>query len=221
MRQVPAGVEAEAHEGVARLHQRHERRLVGGRARVRLHVGEPALEERLGPLDRQHLGLVDELAAAVVAVAGIAFRVLVGEHGAGGLQHGARDEVLRRDQLDLVLLALQLAADDAGDLGIALGQGLRGEVCLLAPIGARRRQWTSALSRIGWYAGAARGPHITGLTGPTRRLRPQMSRGDGRWGYSGRYGSDLLRARRCRRCHRWRVCPVAPMQFPRRRERRQ
>ena len=55
VRQVPAGGEAEAHEGVAGLHQRHERRLVGGAARVRLHVGEAAAEQLLGPLDGQQL----------------------------------------------------------------------------------------------------------------------------------------------------------------------
>ena len=114
-------------------HQRHERFLVGGAARVRLHVGELALEELLGALDGQRLGLVDDVTAAVVAVAGIALGVLVGEHGAGGLEHGARDEVLGRDQLDLVLLAFELAADDAGDLGIALGQAGGEE-------GRRRRQ---------------------------------------------------------------------------------
>ena len=122
VRQVAAGRQAEPHEGVAGLHQRHERFLVGGAARVRLHVGEAALEELLGALDRQRLGLVDELAAAVVAVAGIALRVLVGEHAAGRLQHRARHHVLGRDQLDLVLLAFQLAVDHAGELGIAFGQ---------------------------------------------------------------------------------------------------
>ena len=122
VRQVPARRQAQPHEGVARLHQRHEGGLVGGRARVRLHVGEAALEHLLGALDRQRLDLVDVLAAAVVAVAGIALGVLVGEHRAGRLQHRARHHVLRCDQLDLILLAFELAADHAGDLRIALGE---------------------------------------------------------------------------------------------------
>ena len=120
VRQMSAGRQAQPHEGVAGLHQRHERGLVGGAARVRLHVGEVALEQLLGALDRQRLRLVDVLAAAVVAVAGIAFGVLVGENRADRLQHGARDDVLRRDQLDLVLLAFELPTDHAGELRIAL-----------------------------------------------------------------------------------------------------
>ena len=51
---------------------------------------------------------VDELAAAVVALARIAFGVLVGQHRAGGFEHGAADEVLRGDQLEAVVLPAQL-----------------------------------------------------------------------------------------------------------------
>jgi hypothetical protein len=132
----------EPHEGIAGLHHRHERFLVGGAARMRLHVGETALEQLLGALDGQRLGLVDELAAAVVAVAGIALRVLVGEHAAGRLQHRARNHVLGRDQLDLVLLAFQLAVDHAGEIGIALSKRCREEARMrrrLAPCGSGHR----------------------------------------------------------------------------------
>jgi hypothetical protein len=45
--QVAAGREVEAHEGVARLHQREEHGLVGLGAGMRLDVGEPAAEQRL------------------------------------------------------------------------------------------------------------------------------------------------------------------------------
>ncbi len=75
------------------------------RAGVRLHVGEAAAEQLLRALDGEVLGDVDELAAAVVALAGIAFGVLVGQHRALRLQHGAGDDVLGGDQLDLVALA--------------------------------------------------------------------------------------------------------------------
>ena len=64
------------------LQQRHEHRLVGLRAGVRLDVGERAVEQLAGALDGQLLGLVDLLAAAVVAPAGIALGVFVGEHRA-------------------------------------------------------------------------------------------------------------------------------------------
>ena len=111
VRQVAAVREVHAEHGVARLEQREVHRHVGLRAGVRLHVGVLGAEERLGARDRRALDDVDELAAAVVAPARIAFGVLVGEDRAGGLEHGAADEVLRRDQLEAAVLALQLVAD--------------------------------------------------------------------------------------------------------------
>jgi hypothetical protein len=84
------------------------------------------LAQPLRPFDGQRLGLVDELAAAVVALAGIALGVLVGQHRSGGLQHRAADDVLGGDQLDLLALAGELAADGGGELGVALGEA-RGE----------------------------------------------------------------------------------------------
>ena len=67
--QVAAGGERHAEHGVAWLSERDERREVGRRAAVRLDVGEAAAEQPPGPLDREALGDVDILAAAVVAPA--------------------------------------------------------------------------------------------------------------------------------------------------------
>jgi hypothetical protein len=122
MGQVAAGREVEAHEGVARLHQRHEHGLVGLAARIRLDIGELAAEQPAGALDGELLGDVDELAAAIVAPARIALGVFVGHHRALRLEHGARDDVLRGDQLDLVALAAEFQLDGAGDLGIDIGK---------------------------------------------------------------------------------------------------
>jgi hypothetical protein len=47
---------------------------------VGLHVGVLGAEQPLRPVDGQGLRLVDELVAAVVALARVALRVLVGEH---------------------------------------------------------------------------------------------------------------------------------------------
>ena len=70
------------------------------------------------------------LAAAVIAPARIALGIFVGEHRALRLEHGARDDVLRRDQLDLVLLALQLAGRSrAASSGSALGERRRRRSC--------------------------------------------------------------------------------------------
>jgi hypothetical protein len=71
-----AGGEVEAHKGVAGLQQRQKHRLVHLAAGVRLHVGKLRAEQFLGALDRQRLGDVDPFAAAIVARARIAFRVL-------------------------------------------------------------------------------------------------------------------------------------------------
>ncbi len=89
---------------------------------MRLHIGEVAVEQLLGAVDRQLLGDVDEFAAAVIAPAGIALGVFVGEHRALRLEHRARDDVLRGDQLDLFALALEFLVDRRGDLGIDLGE---------------------------------------------------------------------------------------------------
>ena len=60
----------EAHDRVAGLEQRVVDGGVGLRAGVRLDVGVLGAEERLRAVDRELLGDVDVLAAAVVALAG-------------------------------------------------------------------------------------------------------------------------------------------------------
>src|SRR6185437_10017071 len=67
VRQVAAGGQRQAENGVARLGECEQHGLVGLATRMRLHIGKTAIEESLGPLDRQRLGLVDKLAATVVA----------------------------------------------------------------------------------------------------------------------------------------------------------
>ena len=120
--QVAAGGEAHAQDRVARLQQRQEHRLVRLRAGMRLDVGEVAAEQLLGAVDRQLLGDVDILAAAVVAPARVALGVFVGQHRALRLQHRGGDDVLAGDQLDAVLLADQFGAERRGQLGIGLGE---------------------------------------------------------------------------------------------------
>ena len=107
VREMAAVIEAHAEDRVARLDQREVRRGVGLRARVRLHVGVVGAEQFLGAIDGELLGDVDELAAAVVALARIAFGVLVGEHRALRFEHARAGVVLRGDQLDVIFLALR------------------------------------------------------------------------------------------------------------------
>ena len=74
-------------DSVARSQQRAVRSEVGLGAGVRLQVGVIGAEELLRPLDAERLGPVDDLAAAVVALAGIALGVLVGQRAAQRRQH--------------------------------------------------------------------------------------------------------------------------------------
>ena len=66
-------------DGVTGLQERAVGGEVGAGAGVRLQVGVLGPEQLLGPLDADLLGLVDDGAAAVVAAAGIALGVLVGQ----------------------------------------------------------------------------------------------------------------------------------------------
>ncbi len=122
VREVAAVREVQPEDGVAVLEQREVHGRVGLRPAVRLDVRVLGAEQRLGAVDRELLGDVDELAAAVVAAAGVALGVLVGQDGALRLQHRDRREVLRRDHLQRGLLAPQLGADGLGDLGVGGGQ---------------------------------------------------------------------------------------------------
>ncbi len=123
--EMATGREIEAHEGVAGLQQRQEHGLVHLAAGVRLHVGEVGAEQLLGAIDGEVFRDVDEFAAAIIARARIAFRILVGHHRALRLQHGAADDVFRRDQLDFMPLATEFALDGGGDLRIGLGKRRR------------------------------------------------------------------------------------------------
>src|SRR5205085_10220034 len=120
VRQVPAVRELEREDRVARLQRREVDGHVGDGAGVRLHVRVLGAEELLRPVDRELLDLVDDLAAAVVALARIALGVLVRRHASDRLEHARPGEVLGGDQLDLAALPLELVTDEAGDLGIDL-----------------------------------------------------------------------------------------------------
>jgi hypothetical protein len=87
---------------------------------MRLHVGPWRREQPLRALDGDGLGHVDILAAAVVAPAGVALGIFVGELAALRDQHLPADIVLRGDQLDMVLLPLMLEADGVPDFGVRL-----------------------------------------------------------------------------------------------------
>ena len=119
---MPALVQPHSQDGVAGLQERREDGDVGRRARVRLDVGVVRAEQLLGPVDGELLHDVHILAAAVVALAGVALGVLVGQHRPLRFEHGAGDDVLRRDQFQLVVLPAFLFLDGGIDLRVGLRQ---------------------------------------------------------------------------------------------------
>ena len=100
------------------LMQRHEGRRIGLAAGMRLHIGVVGTEQALDAIDGQLLDDVDILAATVVALARIAFGVLVGEHRTLRLEHARTGVVLRGDELDVLFLPHALAVDGARQFGI-------------------------------------------------------------------------------------------------------
>ncbi len=117
-----------AHDPVAGLEDAEVGDHVRLRTRVRLDVDVlGAGEEGEGAVLGESLGDVDELAAAVVALARQAFGVLVGEPGALRLHDGGRRVVLARDQLDLVVLAPPLTEHRLPQDRVELCDRLEGE----------------------------------------------------------------------------------------------
>jgi hypothetical protein len=120
MREMAAVIQAHAEDGIAGRKQRQIHRRVGLRARVRLHVGIVGSEQLLGAIDRELFGDVDEFAAAVVALARIAFRVLVGQHRALRLQDPRTGVILRSDQFDVIFLTRALAIERTLQFGVEI-----------------------------------------------------------------------------------------------------
>ena len=121
--QVPPLGQVHRQDAVADLERGEEDRLVGRGPRVGLDVGVLGPEQLLDPVDRQPLGPVDELAAAVITLAGQPLGILVGQDRADRLHHRGTGVVLRGDQLQLVALAVFLVPDRLEDLRVAVPSG--------------------------------------------------------------------------------------------------
>src|ERR1700694_568842 len=85
---------------------------------MRLDVRVLGAEEQLGAVAGEVLDLVDDLAAAVVALARDTLGVLVVEPRAERLEHRHRGEILRGDELEGFLLALQFGIEQCGKLRV-------------------------------------------------------------------------------------------------------
>ena len=120
--QVAAVCQRQAHHGVAGPAEGDVHCLVGGRTGVGLHVHVFGAEQISGALGAQLFEPIDLLLSLVVALTRVPFRVLVGQHRAGGLKHRPAGVILRGDQADLLMLAAVLCANDLGNLRVELGQ---------------------------------------------------------------------------------------------------
>ena len=116
-------------------------------------------------LARELFGLVDDEVAAVVALGRIPLGVLVGEDRALRREHGGRREVLRGDQLDRRVLALQLAPDDVSDRGVG---GLEG----VAGVALHRGSSLSGITRSVGVASSTPAKVVAQATGRGQRLEP-------------------------------------------------
>ena len=116
--EVAALAQVQAHEGVAGVQDSHGHGHVGLGAGVRLDVGPFGSVDGLDAVDGQLFDLVHDLAAAVVALAGVALCVFVGADGAHGLQHLVGHVVFGCDEFEAGLLALILLLDQIDDLDI-------------------------------------------------------------------------------------------------------
>ena len=121
--QMAAGRQVQRQHLVARLQKQEEHRQIGLAAGMRLHIGVAAIEQLFGALDGGIFHHIDKTPAAVKAVAGVAFQRLVCHFVAQRVQHCPADDVLRRDQLDLVLLARFLASQRFGHQRVRRGDG--------------------------------------------------------------------------------------------------
>ncbi len=83
-----------------------------------LNVGVLSAEKLFGSSNRQPFDNIDELTTPVVPPSRIAFRILVGENGAGSLEHRSTREILRSDQLQSVRLPMKLLLESPGNLRV-------------------------------------------------------------------------------------------------------
>ena len=98
--EVPPMIEFHGQSRVPRLHEGEVGGHVGLGAGVGLDVGVFGPEQFLRPLDGQPFDNVDPLAAAVVPFAGVALRVLVGQHRTRGREDGRAHVIFRGDEFD-------------------------------------------------------------------------------------------------------------------------
>ena len=118
--QMTALRQVHAHDGIAQIEQGEVDGQIGLCAGVGLDVGVLCAEQLAGALDGDVLHLIHIGTPAVVALAGQALGVLVGEDAAHSGHDGGRDDVLAGDELDIFPLAGQLTVHGRSQLRVGL-----------------------------------------------------------------------------------------------------
>ena len=125
VRKVSAMRKVQSENRIARLNHRRIGRHVRLRSRVRLHVRVLGAEELFGAVARQVLDDVGKLAAAVVPLARIPFRIFVREDRTHRLEHGFAHKILRSDQLQAFMLAAGFVINRSGNRWVDFVQRTR------------------------------------------------------------------------------------------------
>ena len=107
-----------AHDGIAQIQQSKINCQIGLCTGVGLNIGIFCAEQLAGTLDGNVLHLVHIDTAAIVALAGQALGVLVGQDAAHCGHDGGRDDVLAGDQFNVLALTVQLAIHGCSQLRI-------------------------------------------------------------------------------------------------------
>ena len=97
---------------------------IGLRPGMRLDISVVGPKQFASTLDGQLLGNVDEFAAAVIALAGITFGVLVRQHRTLRFHNQRTRIVLGRNQFDVFFLATLFLGNRVEEFGIKVFQGL-------------------------------------------------------------------------------------------------
>ncbi len=116
--EVAAHGKVKTHEGVSGLEDGHGHCHVGLCARMGLDVCVFGVVEGLEPVNCKLLNLVHYLAAAVVALAGVAFGVFICAHGAHGGHYLIRYVVFRCNKFQASALALLFLLDKIKKLNV-------------------------------------------------------------------------------------------------------
>jgi hypothetical protein len=113
---VTAVIKVQTHKAVTGLQYGQQHSGIGLRARVGLYVGVLSTKQLAYTVNSQLLNLIDNLATAIVTVAGIAFCIFVGKVAAHGFHDLVANEVLTGDELDAFQLTLVLLLNQLKNL---------------------------------------------------------------------------------------------------------